>query len=51
MNEHRDASNRLTYDFNEIEAGLYSAVTKAVVADFELEPANKIRATGSGLEL
>lgn len=42
MNEHRDASNRLTYDFNEIDAGSYSQVTKAVVGNFKLEPANKI---------
>jgi hypothetical protein len=42
VNEHRDASNRLTFDFDRIEARSYSKVTKAVANQFNLEPANKL---------
>lgn len=41
MNEYRDASNRLTFDFDRIESRSYSKVTKAIVNYFKLEPANK----------
>jgi len=42
VNEHRDASNRLTFDFDRIEVRSYSKVTKAVAKQFNLEPANKL---------
>ena len=38
MNEHSDASGRLTIDFEKIESGMYSKVTKAVASEFGLEP-------------
>jgi hypothetical protein len=40
MNEHRDTSDRLTIDFDNIEAGKYSAITKAIVSEFGLEPSS-----------
>lgn len=40
MNEHRDASERLTFNFNEIPSGRYSKVTKVVVTAFGLEVAS-----------
>ena len=42
MKEHRDASNRLTFDFDKIEINSYSKVTKAVVKQFNLKPVNKL---------
>ncbi|MDH5389076.1 MAG: hypothetical protein OEY06_11595 [Gammaproteobacteria bacterium] len=42
MNEHRDASNRLTFDFDRIESRSYSKITKAVVSHFKLVPDNKL---------
>ena len=39
MNEHRDNSDRLTIDFHSIEAGMYSKITSAIAAKFELEVA------------
>jgi hypothetical protein len=39
MNEHREASVRLTFDFDNIESGMYSKVTKAIVSKFNLEVA------------
>lgn len=39
MNEHRDASERLTFDFDKIESGMYSKITKAIVSEFNLEVA------------
>lgn len=39
MNEHRDASERLTFDFESIESGRYGKITKAIVSEFGLEPA------------
>lgn len=38
MNEYRDASDRLTFDFNGIESGWYGKITKAIVSEFSLEP-------------
>jgi len=40
MGEHRDASNRLTYDFDNIEADSYREVTEAVVEKFGLTVAS-----------
>ncbi len=40
MNEYRDASDRLTIDFDKIESGLYSKITKAIVSEFSLEVAS-----------
>lgn len=37
MNEYRDVSGKLTYDFIEISSRHYSKITKAVVSEFELE--------------
>lgn len=42
MNEHRDASNRLTFDFDKIESGMYSKITNVVVAQFGLEAESTI---------
>ncbi|MDF1781440.1 MAG: hypothetical protein P1U67_09110 [Alcanivoracaceae bacterium] len=41
MNEHRDASKRLTFDFSSIEFGSYGKITKAIVAEFGLRPAGE----------
>ncbi|WP_339509890.1 hypothetical protein [Pseudomonas sp. RL_15y_Pfl2_60] len=38
MAERRDASGRLTFDFNGIESGRYRKITKAVMSEFGLEP-------------
>ena len=40
MSEHRDASERLTFDFDKIESAMYSKVTKAIVSKFNLEVAS-----------
>jgi len=42
VNEHRDASDRLTIDFEKIESRQYAKITKAIVKQFELKPANEI---------
>jgi len=39
MSEHRDNSDRLTFDFSDISSGKYSKITKAVVSEFDLEVA------------
>lgn len=41
MNEHRDKSGRLTFDFEAIVSGMYSKITKSVVAEFSLDPAGR----------
>ena len=41
LKEHRDSSDRLTIDFDKIGSGMYSKITKAVVAQFNLEVASK----------
>ena len=38
MNDHRDASNRLTFDFDKIESDKYSVITGNVVSEFGLKP-------------
>ena len=40
MGEHRDTSNRLTFDFDSIEADSYREVTEAVVEKFGLTTAS-----------
>ena len=42
MKGHRDASDRLTFDFDKIAADSYRKVTHSVVKHFHLEPANEI---------
>ncbi|WP_207063519.1 hypothetical protein [Motiliproteus sp. SC1-56] len=42
MGEHRDASDRLTFDFQKVEASAYSKITEAVANNFNLTPANLI---------
>ena len=37
MNEYRDSSDRLTFDFRNIEAAEYSKITSEVVSHFSLE--------------
>jgi hypothetical protein len=37
LNEYRDSSNRLTFDFSNIDAGKYGKITKSVVSEFGLE--------------
>lgn len=39
MHEYRDASDRLTIDFDRIESSKYEAVTRAVVSRFDLKAA------------
>ena len=39
MSEKRDASDRLTFDFNNIPRALYSKVTNSIVSEFGLVPA------------
>lgn len=41
MNEHRDNSDRLTFDFDTIEGGMYRSITDEVVSKFSLEVASK----------
>ena len=38
MNEHRDSSDRLTIDFDKIESGKYTSITKAIITEFGLDP-------------
>ncbi len=42
VNGHRNSSNQLTFDFDKIEAGSYSSVTKYIVDHFELKPTTKL---------
>lgn len=42
MKEERDASNRLTFNFDSIPSGMYRKITKAVVSSFNLSPSNEI---------
>jgi len=38
MNEYRNASGQLTFDFAEIGCSRYAKVTRYVVSEFDLEP-------------
>ncbi|TWX57790.1 hypothetical protein [Colwellia hornerae] len=38
MNNQRDFSNRLTFDFEKISSSDYAKITKSVVAEFKLSP-------------
>ena len=40
-NEHRNASNQLTFDFSEIEANKYNEITKSIIGKFKLEAENE----------
>ena len=42
MNEHRNASNQLTFDFDKINSWSYKKITKSVVKHFNLQPSNKL---------
>ena len=42
MNEYRNASNQLTFDFDNISSWSYKNVTKSVVNNFNLEPVGKL---------
>lgn len=42
MYEHRDASERLMFDFDEIDSVRYSSITKSVANQFQLKPAGKL---------
>lgn len=42
MQEYRDASRRMTIDFYEIDAEKYPSITKAIVKQFQLEPAGEL---------
>ncbi|MES9901638.1 MAG: hypothetical protein ABW168_03015 [Sedimenticola sp.] len=42
MNEQRDSSNRLTYDFSKIEIKSYLKITKSIISHFELEEASEL---------
>ena len=39
---HRDASNRLTFDFKDIESKLYSKLTDEIVGHFGLEATSEL---------
>ncbi|KZZ63170.1 hypothetical protein A3762_12655 [Oleiphilus sp. HI0125] len=41
MNEHRDNSNRLTFDFDNIEGEMYRKITDEVISNFSLEVATE----------
>jgi hypothetical protein len=41
MNEHRDSSNRLTFDFDKIDGDKYRNITDDIVSKFSLEIATK----------
>ncbi|MBL4826133.1 MAG: hypothetical protein JKY66_00200 [Spongiibacteraceae bacterium] len=41
MNEHRDNSNRLTFDFDKIDSDMYRRITDEVASKFLLEVASK----------
>lgn len=38
MNEYRDFSDRLTFDFHQIESNKYSKITKSITTEFGLKP-------------
>lgn len=38
MNEHRNASNQLTFDFDKISSWSYKKITKSVAKHFNLQP-------------
>ncbi len=40
MDEHRDANNRLTYDFSKIEGSSYRKITDAIAKKFDLSVAS-----------
>ncbi|WP_278467115.1 hypothetical protein [Gimesia maris] len=42
MHKHRDASQRLTIEFFDIEANLYPQVTQIVVDQFQLQPVGEL---------
>ena len=42
MNEHRDSSNRLTYDFSKLEIKDYLKVTNNIIKQFKLEKASEL---------
>ncbi len=42
MNEQRDFSNRLTFDFDNIDAVMYKIITQSIVKEFKLKPKNKL---------
>lgn len=41
MHQHRNASNRLTFAFDDIPKGRYSGITRELMQAFGLEPASK----------
>lgn len=42
MNKHRDCSNRLTYDFDQIASNYYHKITQSVVTEFNLVPHSEL---------
>lgn len=42
MFEHRDASDRLAFDFSHLDSGQYTKITNAVVGHFDLKPVGTI---------
>lgn len=42
MNEHRNASNQLTIDFDKIESNKYTKITKVVIKQFHLEAIDEL---------
>jgi len=42
MSESRDASGRLTFDFNSIDSNEYSKVVRKLEGEFNLSPANEL---------
>ena len=42
MNETRDASNRVTFDFDNVDMEMYAEITQSVVETFNLKPKNKL---------
>lgn len=42
MNKYRDASNRLTYDFDDIQADQYPKITSLLAKQFNLKPSGKL---------
>ena len=42
MNKHRDCSNRLTYDFDQVASNDYHKITQSVVTEFNLVPHSEL---------
>jgi hypothetical protein len=42
LEEQRDFSNRVTFDFDSVDADMYTIITQSIVEKFNLKPKNKL---------